>query len=94
MNEEQLRGRWNELKGKVKERWGRLTDDELAQINGRKEQLLGKIQVKYGIAKERAEKELKRFLDSVNLSSASSSPESQNTSSASSRKEEQKAGRR
>jgi uncharacterized protein YjbJ (UPF0337 family) len=95
MNEEQLRGRWNELKGKVKERWGRLTDDELAQINGRKEQLLGKIQVKYGIAKERAEKELKRFLDSVNFSSTPSNPsDSQNSSSGSSRKEEQKAGRR
>lgn len=73
MNEDQMKGRWNELKGKVKERWGRLTDDELTQISGKKEQLLGKIQVKYGIAKERAEKELNRFLDSLNLVGSNSS---------------------
>lgn len=75
MNEQQLQGRWTELKGKVKERWGRLTDDELTQINGRKEQLLGKIQVKYGIARERAEKELKRFMDSMSLAQSSSTNE-------------------
>ena len=87
MNEDQLKGRWNELKGKVKERWGRLTDDELVQINGKKEQLLGKIQTKYGIAQERAEKELRRFLDSLSLSSHSDS-ESQESRS------EERASRR
>lgn len=73
MNEEQFKGHYNEMKGKLKERWGRLTDDELTQINGRRDQLLGKIQVKYGIAKERAENELNRFLDSYSPTSAPSS---------------------
>lgn len=57
MNKETLAGDWNVLKGKIKERWGRITDDDLTQINGRKEQLLGKIQQKYGLAKERAQQE-------------------------------------
>lgn len=63
MNEEQFRGQYNILKGKIKERWGRLTDDELTEVNGRREQLLGFIQKKYGLAKERAEEELSRFLN-------------------------------
>ncbi|MCB1114788.1 MAG: CsbD family protein [Chlamydiia bacterium] len=85
MNEDQLKGRWNELKGKVKERWGRLTDDELTQISGKKEQLLGKIQTKYGIARDRAEKELRRFLDSLSLSSDTESQESKSEETSSRR---------
>lgn len=72
MNEEQFKGRWNEIKGKVKERWGRLTDNEITEIDGRRDQLLGSIQTKYGIAKERAELELSRFMDSFNSPSYSS----------------------
>lgn len=70
MNEEQFKGRWNEIKGKVKERWGRLTDNEITEINGRRDQLLGYIQTKYGIAKERAELELSRFMDTYNAASS------------------------
>jgi len=58
MNKDTLKGDWRILKGKIKERWGKLTDDDLTEINGEREQLLGRIQKKYGIAKERAEQEL------------------------------------
>ena len=61
MNNATQRGSWNELKGKIKEQWGRLTDDDIAEINGKREQLLGKLQKKYGYAKERAEQELKNW---------------------------------
>ena len=58
MNKDTLKGDWNLVKGKIKEKWGKLTDDDLTEINGKKEQLLGKIQKKYGFAKEKAEQEL------------------------------------
>jgi uncharacterized protein YjbJ (UPF0337 family) len=60
-NKDQLLGNWHEIKGKVKEKWGKLTDDELTQINGKREQLLGFIQKKYGYAKEKAQNELEQF---------------------------------
>lgn len=56
-----FQGRWHELKGKVKEKWGKLTDNDLTEINGKTESLLGKLQKHYGYAKERAEKELQEF---------------------------------
>jgi uncharacterized protein YjbJ (UPF0337 family) len=58
MNKNTLRGEWSLIKGKIKEKWGKLTDDDLTEINGKREQLLGKIQKKYGLAKEQAEQEL------------------------------------
>ena len=63
MNKEQLKGSWNEIKGKIKTKWGRLTDDELGEIDGQKDILLGKLQQHYGYAKERAEKELEEFIN-------------------------------
>lgn len=58
MNEEQLKGRWLQLKGKIQRKWGNLTDDDLAYINGSKKLLIGKVIERQGIAKEIAEKEL------------------------------------
>jgi uncharacterized protein YjbJ (UPF0337 family) len=58
MNKDTIQGDWNVVKGKVKEKWGKLTDDDLTAISGKKDQLLGAIQKKYGIAKDAAEKEL------------------------------------
>ena len=58
MNKDTLKGDWNLVKGKIKEKWGNLTDDDLTEINGKRDQLLGKIQKKYGLAKEKAEQEL------------------------------------
>ena len=61
MNEDQLKGNWKQLQGRVKEQWGKLTDDDLTQVNGQRDQLVGKLQEKYGIAKEEAQKQVKEF---------------------------------
>ena len=58
MNWEQLRGNWLRMKVKVKERWDRLTDDELSQIGGRREPLLNKLLEKYGLSQAEAERQL------------------------------------
>ena len=63
MNRDILAGKWKELKGSVKEKWGKLTDDELDQAAGRFEQLSGLIQQRYGYAKDRAERELDQFIN-------------------------------
>jgi uncharacterized protein YjbJ (UPF0337 family) len=62
MNEDILKGKWNEIKGGVKEKWGKLTDDDLAMVEGKKEKLLGLLQQKYGYAKDKAEQEYKEFI--------------------------------
>jgi len=61
MNMDTLKGQWKQLTGKVKEKWGKLTDNDLAIVNGTRDQLIGKIQEKYGYAKEQAEKEVAEF---------------------------------
>lgn len=63
MNEDQFKGNWKQFKGKVKEKWGELTDDDLDIIEGRQDQLIGMLQVRYGIVKEEAERQFKEFLD-------------------------------
>ena len=50
-----IKGSWNTAKGAVKEQWGKLTDDDLMEIQGRRDQLVGKIQMRYGISQEQAE---------------------------------------
>ena len=55
MNWDQVSGKWKQLKGSVKTRWGKLTDDDLDVIAGHKDQLVGRIQERYGIRKEEAE---------------------------------------
>jgi uncharacterized protein YjbJ (UPF0337 family) len=57
MNRQQFEGNWLQFKGKVKEKWGKLTDDDIAQINGKYGQLMGALQKKYGYSKEQAERE-------------------------------------
>ncbi len=61
MNWDTTKGNWNQFKGKVKEQWGKLTDDDLARIEGQRDQLLGRVQERYGIEKEEAEKQVKQF---------------------------------
>ncbi|MGD9857566.1 MAG: CsbD family protein [Planctomycetaceae bacterium] len=58
MNQEQIKGNWMILKGKIKERWGKLTDDELDVADGRLDQVAGTVAKKYGIAKEKAHEQL------------------------------------
>jgi uncharacterized protein YjbJ (UPF0337 family) len=61
MNWDTIKGQWKELSGKVKEKWGKLTDDDLTAIGGKKDQLVGRLQQRYGYGKEQAEKELDEF---------------------------------
>jgi uncharacterized protein YjbJ (UPF0337 family) len=62
MNAEQLKGQWKELKGVVRERWGKLTDDDIDVIAGQQEQLIGRIQQRYGVAKEIASEQVEEFM--------------------------------
>lgn len=59
MNWDQIAGNWKQLKGRAKEQWARLTDDDLTLINGKRDQLVGRVQERYGIAKEDAERQVK-----------------------------------
>jgi uncharacterized protein YjbJ (UPF0337 family) len=66
MNWDQVQGNWKQFKGKVREKWGKLSDDDLEVIGGKKDQLVGKLQERYGYAKAQAEKELDQFCGSCN----------------------------
>ncbi len=61
MNWDQVEGKWKQASGRVKEKWGKLTDDDLQVIRGKRDQLVGKIQERYGIAKEDAERQVEQF---------------------------------
>ena len=62
MNWDQVEGKWKETKGSIKKQWGKLTDDDLDYINGSRDQFLGRLQQRYGIAKEDAQDQLDRWL--------------------------------
>jgi uncharacterized protein YjbJ (UPF0337 family) len=59
-----LKGNWNQIKGKIKEKWGKMTEDDLVVIDGQRDQLIGKLQERYGYDKTRAEKEVEEFFKS------------------------------
>jgi uncharacterized protein YjbJ (UPF0337 family) len=61
MNWEQIKGNWNQAKGQIKEKWGDLTDDDLAKIEGQRDQLVGRVQERYGLAKEQAERQVSEW---------------------------------
>jgi uncharacterized protein YjbJ (UPF0337 family) len=61
MNWDIIQGKWKEIKGQAKEQWGKLTDDDLDRIEGKRDQLIGRVQQKYGIAKDEAEQQVKQF---------------------------------
>lgn len=61
MNEDRIKGQWKQLAGKLKAKWGKLTDDDLKQSEGSSEYLAGRVQERYGIAKDEAEKQVKEF---------------------------------
>lgn len=65
MNQDQIEGKWTELKGKARQKWGELTDDELDEVQGRSEELAGKIQAKYGKSKEEARREVDEWFNSL-----------------------------
>lgn len=58
MNWEQVKGNWNQLKGKAKMQWADLTDDDLLAVEGERDKLVGKIQERYGVAKDEAERQV------------------------------------
>jgi uncharacterized protein YjbJ (UPF0337 family) len=62
MNSDIIEGKWDQLKGKVREKWGKLTDSDMQMIQGKKEQLIGKLQERYGYAKDQAQNEVDMFL--------------------------------
>jgi uncharacterized protein YjbJ (UPF0337 family) len=61
MNEDILKGKWKQLTGEVKRQWGKLTDDDIQQVEGDSEKLAGKIQERYGIGKDEAKKQIEDF---------------------------------
>jgi len=61
INKDIIKGQWNQLKGEVKVKWGKLTDDDLEKIEGHFDKLVGKLQEKYGYSKEKAEREADQF---------------------------------
>ena len=67
-NVDQIKGNWKQLKGKIKEQWGKLTDDDLEVIAGSKDKFVGRLQERYGIAKEDAQAQLDDWLVKVSPS--------------------------
>jgi len=65
MNWDIAKGKWAEIKGSARERWGELTEDDLEEAQGEREQLVGKIQTKYGKTKAEAEREVEDFIASL-----------------------------
>jgi uncharacterized protein YjbJ (UPF0337 family) len=63
MNSDILKGKWTQVKGEVRSKWGKLTDDDLTQIEGETEKMIGKLQERYGYGRQQAEKELNDFLN-------------------------------
>jgi len=61
MNQDIIKGKWSQLSGKLKEKWGKLTDDDINQLDGHREYLVGKLQERYGIAKDQADVQVNEF---------------------------------
>lgn len=65
MNSDTMQGNWEQLKGKVQQKWGKLTDDDLDVVEGKRTELAGRIQERYGIARDEAEKQIDEWDDRV-----------------------------
>jgi uncharacterized protein YjbJ (UPF0337 family) len=68
-------GVWHQIKGKAKEQWGQLTDDDLKQLEGHAEQLAGKLQQRYGLARDEAERQAREFRKQMNWNAAAAGSE-------------------
>ncbi len=66
MNWDVLKGQWKQATGKLKAKWGKLTDDDLTTIGGKKDEFIGKLQERYGFKKDQAEREVDDFLRTMN----------------------------
>ncbi|HZX91853.1 MAG TPA: CsbD family protein [Rudaea sp.] len=65
MNEDRIKGQWKQLAGKLKEKWGKLTDNDLQRVDGSSEYLAGRLQERYGIARDEAKKQISEFEKSL-----------------------------
>jgi uncharacterized protein YjbJ (UPF0337 family) len=74
MNQDIFQGNWKQLKGKLQEQWGKLTDDDMDVAAGKRDQFLGRLQEKYGLAKDEAERQLTEFEDRFRQFAAHSNP--------------------
>jgi uncharacterized protein YjbJ (UPF0337 family) len=74
MNSDQFAGQWKQIKGYAKQQWGKLTDDDLNMINGQQDLLIGRLQERYGIAKEEARKQADEWLKSQRFDQFQSTP--------------------
>jgi uncharacterized protein YjbJ (UPF0337 family) len=66
MTDTRVAGAWHQIRGKVKEQWGKLTDDDLKQLEGHAEQLAGKLELRYGLVRAEAERQAKEFRNQIN----------------------------
>ncbi len=64
-NSDTLKGQWKQIKGQLREQWGRLSDDEIEQIRGSSQNLIGKLQERYGLARDEAEAQFARFMRNI-----------------------------
>jgi uncharacterized protein YjbJ (UPF0337 family) len=71
MNWDQIEGQWHQLTGNLKSKWAKLTDDDVAHISGKREQLVGKLQTRYGILKDEAERQADEWLAKLPTTSTS-----------------------
>jgi uncharacterized protein YjbJ (UPF0337 family) len=69
MNDDTMKGQWTQFKGRVREKWGKLTDDDLDQIQGKSEQLIGRLQERYGWAREDAQREVDTWMKGHSVTS-------------------------
>jgi uncharacterized protein YjbJ (UPF0337 family) len=69
-NKDVMKGKWLQMRGDIKQKWGKLTDDEMDQINGQYDKLVGTIQERYGYSRDRAEREVDRFMTDYDRSSS------------------------
>jgi uncharacterized protein YjbJ (UPF0337 family) len=70
MNQDIIQGKWTQLKGSLKAKWGKLTDDDLARADGNQQYLVGKLEERYGWQKDRAEREIQDFQKTINQKAA------------------------
>ena len=73
MNTDILHGKWEQIKGQVKQQWGKLTDDDITVISGKRDQLVGKVQERYGFAKDQAQRDVDSFLHTCGCGEKSAS---------------------
>ena len=74
MNNDTIRGQWKQLSGQIKKQWGKLTDNDLKVIEGNADMLAGRLQERYGVARDEAERQVRDFQQEMNLSRHDTDP--------------------